>query len=192
MADIAGQETAKRGIEIAAEAATMSPSSARRNRQDHARAGIGRHTARVVGRRSDRVTAIHSVAGALNEIIITTPPFRAPHHTSSYLSLVGGGATLRPGEVTLAHRGVLFMDEFPEFDRRSVEALREPLEKTARSPSRAPRALQHFPANIMLIAAMNPPGVKADQREIARFNRKLSGAIVDRIDLWIRSALGAT
>jgi magnesium chelatase family protein len=102
--------------------------------------------------------------------------------------LVGGGNTLRPGEVTLAHRGVLFMDEFPEFDRRSVEALREPLENREITVARAVGSAT-FPANIMLIAAMNPPGNKADQREVARFNRKLSGAIVDRIDLWIEVPL---
>lgn len=130
------------------------------------------------------VTAIHSVAGVLSDTLVTDPPIRAPHHTASYPALVGGGNIPRPGEVTLAHRGVLFLDEFPEFDRRTIEALREPLENRSITVSRAAGTVT-FPANIMLIAAMNPPTHQTDPREAARFNRKLSGAIVDRIDLWI-------
>ncbi len=130
------------------------------------------------------VTAIHSIAGILNETLVSSPPVRSPHHTSSYVALVGGGNTLRPGEVTFAHRGVLFLDEFPEFDRRAIEALREPLENRSISVSRA-AGTAVFPANIMLIAAMNPPGGNADPRERERFEKKLSGAIVDRIDLWV-------
>jgi magnesium chelatase family protein len=116
--------------------------------------------------------------------LVFEPPIRAPHHTSSYPALVGGGNIPRPGEVTLAHRGVLFLDEFPEFDRRTIEALREPLENRMITVSRAAGTVT-FPANIMLVAAMNPPTHQTDPRETARFNRKLSGAIVDRIDLWI-------
>ncbi|MBX4181542.1 ATP-binding protein, partial [Candidatus Parcubacteria bacterium] len=151
-------------------------------------------------------TSIHSVAGTLSESFITNPPFRSPHHTASYVSLVGGGATPRPGEITLAHRGVLFMDEFPEFERRVIESLRQPLEDKVISVARA-KGTAHFPANILLVAAMNPcpcgnygfrgkPCV-CSPGSLQRYRRKLSGPIMDRIDLWLEvdrvlpSALGS-
>lgn len=138
------------------------------------------------------VTSIHSIAGLLDRPLITKPPFRSPHHTSSYVSLVGGGATIRPGEVTLAHRGVLFLDEFPEFDRRSIDVLRQPLEDRFVTVSRA-RGSVVFPANFILIAAMNPTRSVTEQdetfhREQLRTQRKISGPIVDRIDMWIEVA----
>ncbi len=185
LCDIQGQESAKRGLEIAASGrhnvAFVGPPGTGKTMLATALAGI---LPPLSFEEAIEVTAIHSVAGTLKETLIGTPPIRSPHHTSSYVALVGGGATLRPGEVTLAHRGVLFLDEFPEFDRRAIEALREPLENRSISVSRASGSAT-FPANIMLIAAMNPPTHRADPREIARFNKKLSGAIVDRIDLWI-------
>lgn len=142
------------------------------------------------------VTGIHSVAGTLHGDLMTRPPFRSPHHTASYVSLVGGGASVRPGEVTLAHRGVLFLDEFPEFDRRVLEALRQPLEDRVVSISRA-KGSARFPADFLLVAAMNPcpcgnfgsavsgkPCLCAPG-ELARYRRKVSGPIMDRIDLWV-------
>ena len=101
------------------------------------------------------VNGIHSVAGTLRGGIMTLPPFRSPHHTSSYVSIVGGGVNPRPGEATLAHKGVLFLDEFPEFERRVIEALRQPLEDRTISVARA-RGTANFPARFTLVAAMNP------------------------------------
>jgi magnesium chelatase family protein len=146
------------------------------------------------------VNSIHSVAGTLAKSshgseLMTMPPIRAPHHTSSYVSIVGGGATPRPGEATLAHRGVLFLDEFPEFDRRVIEALRQPLEDRVISIARS-KGTAIFPARFTLIAAMNPcPCGNYGHPEIAcvctpfsleKYRRKISGPIADRIDLWIQ------
>lgn len=140
------------------------------------------------------VTSIHSFAGVLNSDLITKPPFRSPHHTASNASLVGGGANMRPGEITLAHRGVLFLDEFPEFDRSTMEALRQPLEDGEVVVSRA-RGTVKYPARVTLVAALNPCpcGFRGSQIkecvckdfDVQRYERKISGPIVDRIDLWV-------
>jgi len=139
------------------------------------------------------VTGIHSVAGALSNEPITAAPLRSPHHTASYVSLVGGGTFPKPGEITLAHRGVLFMDEFPEFDRRVIDAMRQPLEDRVVSISRV-KGSARFPANFILIAAMNPcPCGNFGSSKVcvctpvalSRYQRKISGPIIDRIDLWI-------
>lgn len=139
------------------------------------------------------VNGIHSVAGTLRGNIMTLPPFRSPHHTSSYVSIVGGGVNPRPGEATLAHKGVLFLDEFPEFERRVIEALRQPLEDRTISVARA-RGTAQFPARFTLVAAMNPcPCGNYGHPEIAcvcspfaleKYKKKISGPIADRIDLW--------
>ncbi len=139
------------------------------------------------------VSSIHSLSGS-SKSLVTYPPFRSPHHTSSFVSLVGGGTNPKPGEITLAHKGVLFLDEFPEFDARAIEALREPLEEGFITVSRA-KGTSLFPASCILIAAMNPcpcgyitsknrPCI-CSHRDIAKYHKKLSGPIVDRIDMWI-------
>ena len=141
-------------------------------------------------------TAIHSVAGLLpsGTGLLTTRPFRAPHHTVSNVALVGGGAIPRPGEISLAHNGVLFLDEMPEFDRRVLEVLRQPLEEGRVTIARAARTAV-FPARFVLVAAMNPCpcGFEGDPRracrctpgQIARYRGRLSGPLRDRIDLIV-------
>jgi magnesium chelatase family protein len=140
------------------------------------------------------VNGIHSVAGNLRGELMTMPPIRSPHHTSSYVSIIGGGTNPRPGEATLAHRGVLFLDEFPEFDRRVIEALRQPLEDRVITVARAKGTAQ-FPARFTLVAAMNPcpcgnyghPEIQCicSPGALERYRRKMSGPIADRVDLWV-------
>ncbi len=194
-ADIQGQESAKRGLEIAAAGghniAMSGPPGTGKTLLAKAFIGILPPLDRE---EILEVTGIHSAAGTLDREYITEPPLRTPHHSASYVSLVGGGTWPRPGEITLAHRGVLFLDEFPEFDRKVIEALRQPLEDRIISVSRARGSLR-FPANCILIATMNPcPCGKKGLREgacvctgadLARYERKLSGPIVDRIDMWV-------
>ncbi|OHA91604.1 MAG: hypothetical protein A2758_00640 [Candidatus Zambryskibacteria bacterium RIFCSPHIGHO2_01_FULL_49_18] len=194
-ADVRGQERAKRGLLIAAagghNAAMYGPPGTGKTMLAKAFAGI---LPRLTFDEALEATGIHSVAGTLQETFITNPPFRAPHHTASYVSLVGGGANPRPGEITLAHRGVLFMDEFPEFERRVIESLRQPLEDKVISVARA-KGTAHFPANVLLIAAMNPCpcgnyGFRGKQcictpSALQRYRRKMSGPIMDRIDIWL-------
>jgi magnesium chelatase family protein len=141
-------------------------------------------------------TAIHSVAGTLPAGIglLSTRPFRAPHHTISNVALVGGGSSPRPGEISLAHNGVLFLDEMPEFDRRVLEVLRQPLEEGRVTIGRAARTAV-FPSRFLLVAAMNPCpcGFHGDERractctpaQIARYKARLSGPLRDRIDLIV-------
>ena len=141
-------------------------------------------------------TAIHSVAGTLPAGVglLTERPFRAPHHTVSNVALVGGGSIPRPGEISLAHNGVLFLDEMPEFDRRVLEVLRQPLEEGRVTIARAARTAV-FPARFVLVAAMNPCpcGYAGDERraccctpaQVARYRARLSGPLRDRIDLIV-------
>jgi len=139
------------------------------------------------------VTRIQSVAGVrTGEGLVAERPFRAPHHTISASGLVGGGAVPTPGEVTLAHRGVLFLDELPELPRPSLEALRQPLEDGVVAVVRGQRSLT-FPARFMLVAASNPCpcGFAGSDRcvcgelEMARYRRRLSGPLLDRLDLLV-------
>jgi magnesium chelatase family protein len=140
------------------------------------------------------VTRIWSAAGLLSGGTINRPPFRAPHHSSSHAGLVGGGSEPRPGEATLAHRGVLFLDEIAEFTRPALEALREILEHKAITVSRS-RGRVTFPADFQLIGAMNPcpcgyaghPSMacRCTPAELRRYQARLSGPIVDRIDLFV-------
>lgn len=193
--DVRSQERAKRGLLIAAagghNVAMYGPPGTGKTMLAKAFAGI---LPKLTFEEALEATGIHSVAGTLNETLITNPPFRSPHHTASYVSLVGGGATPRPGEITLAHRGVLFMDEFPEFDRRVIESLRQPLEDKMISVARA-KGTANFPANVLLVAAMNPcpcgnygfrgKSCICTPSSLQRYRRKMSGPIMDRIDLWL-------
>ncbi len=198
-ADVRGQESAKRGLEIAA--------AGGHNVSMYGPPGTGKT---MLAKAFSfilpplsfdeilEITGIHSVAGSLQETLVIHPPFRAPHHTSSHVSVVGGGGAIpKPGEITLAHRGVLFLDEFPEFDRRVVESLRQPLEERVINVSRS-KGSALFPADFILVAAMNPCpcgnfGTKGKEcvcqpSHIQRYQRKISGPIMDRIDLWLEVA----
>ncbi|KKU81950.1 MAG: Mg chelatase-related protein [Parcubacteria group bacterium GW2011_GWA1_47_8] len=197
LAHIKGQEFAKRALEIAA--------AGKHNLAMWGPPGTGKtmlaqafpHLLPELSKNEMlEVTGIHSVAGTLREEIIACPPLRAPHHTASYPSVIGGGSIPKPGEITLAHRGVLFLDEFPEFDRRVIESLREPLEEGHIRISRS-KGYESFPARFILLAAMNPcPCGKYGSEErctcmpgtLASYQRKLSGPIIDRIDLWVKVA----
>ena len=195
--DIRGQEHAKRAFEIAC---------------------AGNHNVRMVGppgsgktlmaralpsilpaatlSESLEITRIYSVAGALDGAgpLIRARPFRAPHHTISHAGLVGGGSMPRPGEISLAHRGVLFLDELPEFGSKNLESLRQPLEDKIITISRAAGTLS-FPANFMFVTAMNPCpcGYFGDERKpctcsmttVQRYQSRISGPLLDRIDLHV-------
>jgi len=142
------------------------------------------------------VTKIYSVAGKLSHKrpLISRRPFRSPHHSASEASLIGGGGFARPGEITLAHRGVLFIDEFPEVHRDVLESLRQPMEDGTVSVARA-KASYTFPARFILVAAMNPcpcgyfgdpeKECTCSPQQISKYQKKVSGPILDRIDLYV-------
>jgi len=197
LAEVRGQERARRALEIAAA-----------GRQNLLLAGppgtgktmLGRRLPGILPPLDDaaalEVTRIHSVAGLLptEQPLVRTPPFRAPHHSASTAAIVGGGPGIRPGEASLAHRGVLLLDELAEFQRPALEALRQPLEDGIVCIARAAgRAV--FPARFQLVATMNlcPCGGRGDAgaacsctaQRLAAYRAKLSRALLDRFDLVV-------
>jgi magnesium chelatase family protein len=195
ISDIKGQEISKRALEIAA--------SGGHNIAFYGPPGTGKTMLaktfcsilpQLTFEEILEATAIHSIAGTMQNTYTCHPPLRAPHHSSSYTAIIGGGSNPKPGEVTLAHRGVLFLDEFTEFDRRVLESLREPLEEGVVRISRS-KGSAEFPAKFILIAAMNPCpcGNYGNKNKpcvcvtgsLQKYRQRISGPIIDRIDLWV-------
>lgn len=195
--EIIGQESAKRAMEIAA---AGSHNIFLRGTPGSGKTMISRALPGILPTLTEdealEVTKIYSITGNLpsGQSIITTRPFRSPHHTTSRIGLIGGGSNPSPGEVSLAHRGVLFLDEFPEFPRSVLEALRQPMEDGVVTISRA-RGTVTYPAQFLLVAASNPCpcGYYGDPKKpckcmpgmVARYQKRVSGPIMDRIDIHV-------
>jgi magnesium chelatase family protein len=194
--EICGQENAKRALTIAAaarhNALLIGPPGVGKSFLAHAMAGI---MPMLTIEEAIDVTKIWSAAGLCSNGLIMERPFRAPHQTISPVALIGGGQEPRPGEISLAHRGILFLDELPEFPRSTLEALRQPLESGVVHVARAKGSII-FPARFTFVAAMNPcpcgyygdssKECKCSAYEIIKYQRRISGPLLDRIDLQIK------
>jgi magnesium chelatase family protein len=193
--DVRGQEAVKRAIVIAAAGShnllMLGPAGTGKTMMARALPGV---LPPLTPEEAIEITRIYSAAGQMppGQGLVTTRPVRSPHHTSSAPAIVGGGMVPRPGEISLAHRGVLFLDELPEFDRDVLETMRQPLEDHVVTIARAHSAVR-FPASFMLVAAMNPtpkgdiPRDEFGKRAMDRYLAKLSGPLIDRIDLHVEA-----
>jgi magnesium chelatase family protein len=195
--DVRGQDHGKRALEIAAAGGHnvlfVGPPGGGKTLLSRTLPGL---LPPLVLREAIEVTAIHSIAGMLRPgvSLLRERPYRAPHHTASAVGLVGGGDPPRPGEIALAHHGVLFLDELPEFPRESLEALREPIEEGHVTIVRA-RNRASYPARFTLVAAMNPcpcgwhgdPSDRCDcsEERVKRYRSRVSGPLLDRVDLYV-------